>query len=79
MVIPAFFLNTGKYVVSVDLDVPLTASLLQENRVAFMVEELAENYLGLTRSPRPAGAIHPRLAWSIEQIASPDRCVEVRV
>ena len=78
VVIPAFFLNTGKYVVSVDLDIPLTASLLQENRVAFMVEELAENYLGLTRSPRPAGAIHPRLAWSIEQIASPDRCVEVR-
>ena len=68
--LPDHFLNTGKYVVSVDIDIPLTASLLPENRVSFVVDELAENHLGITQSPRPAGAVHPRLSWSISNIST---------
>ena len=64
--LPHDFLNIGKYVASVDYDIPLAASLLPENRVGFYVEELSANHLGLTHSPRPAGAIHPKLDWTIQ-------------
>ncbi len=64
--IPAHFLNIGKYVVSVDIDIPLTASLVAGHDVAFYVDELTVNHLGLTHSARPAGAIHPRFDWQID-------------
>ena len=66
VILPAHFLNIGKYQVSVDIDIPLTAGLVSGHDVVFHVDELIENHLGLTHSARPAGAIHPRLDWQIQ-------------
>lgn len=63
--IPGYFLNTGRHVASIDLDIPLTASIISNKSVAFSIDELSANHLGLTQSPRPAGAVHPRLTWEI--------------
>lgn len=63
--IPADFLNLGRYSCSIDLDVPMQKPLIMGQGISFSVEELSINHLGITQNPRPPGAIHPKLSWTM--------------
>lgn len=65
--IPSDFLNLGRYSCSIDLDVPMQKPLIMGQGLSFTIDELSVNHLGITQNPRPPGAIHPRLRWSMER------------
>ena len=75
--IPGDFLNTGKYSVMIDLDIPLQAPLIMGLELAFVVDDLHENHLGLTQNPRPPGAIHPALKWELNTGSTASVAAEV--
>lgn len=63
--IPGGLLNTGRYVVSVDADIPRTAILVRDVQVGFDIDDLTDNHLGITLSNRPSGVVHPCLPWRV--------------
>jgi lipopolysaccharide transport system ATP-binding protein len=63
--IPGGLLNLGRYVVSVDAEIPRVAALVRDVHVPFEMEELTENHLGITLTRRPHGVIHPNLEWKV--------------
>lgn len=67
--IPAKFLNLSKYYISVDLEVPTVKSIVKSVLVAFNVDQLIYNELGIMISAKPPGQIHPVLDWNIEKIS----------
>jgi lipopolysaccharide transport system ATP-binding protein len=65
--IPGGLLNLGRYVVSVDAEIPRVAALVRDIQVPFEVEELTTNHLGITLTRRPHGVIHPDLEWKVSR------------
>ena len=63
--IPGGLLNTGRYMISVDADIPRVAALVRDVQLSFDIEELTSNHLGITIASRPAGIVHPYLPWQV--------------
>src|SRR5688572_16525920 len=63
--IPGGLLNLGRYVVSVDAEIPHVAAIVTDVHVPFEMEELTTNHLGITLTRRPHGVIHPDLEWKV--------------
>jgi hypothetical protein len=63
--IPGGLLNTGRYMISVDADIPRVAALIRDVQLSFDIEELTSNHLGITIASRPAGIVHPYLPWQV--------------
>jgi hypothetical protein len=63
--IPGGFLNTGRYTISVDADIPRTVALVRDVQLSFDIDELTSNHLGITIASRPAGIVHPYLPWQV--------------
>jgi lipopolysaccharide transport system ATP-binding protein len=69
--IPGGLLNTGRYTISIDADIPRIASLARDIQLGFDIEELAINQLGITIANRPSGVIHPHLRWTLSRHVQP--------
>lgn len=63
--IPGGLLNIGRYVISVHADVPTVSSIVRDVRIPFEIEELSANHMGVSRSGRPPGIVHPDLDWQV--------------
>jgi lipopolysaccharide transport system ATP-binding protein len=66
---PGGLLNTGRYTLAIDADIPRVAALVRDVQLTFEVEELTVNHLGITLANRPAGVVHPALQWSVTRQA----------
>ncbi|WP_430901688.1 MULTISPECIES: ABC transporter ATP-binding protein [unclassified Paraflavitalea] len=66
--IPGNFLTVSRYFVSVDIDIPMTKAFVLNQTVAFSIDELVTNDLGMTIARKPSGVIHPILPWNVEKI-----------
>lgn len=66
--IPKRLLNVSKYYVSVDLDIPSERAIVLSQTVAFSIDELIFNELGITNARKPSGVIHPVLEWNVTKI-----------
>ncbi len=66
--LPANFFNAGKYIVSVDFDIPLSRPIVMGLSVNFMITEVMENQLGMLSDSKVPGLIHPLLPWDIRKI-----------
>lgn len=67
--IPKNTLNVSRYFVSVDIDIPLTRSIVANKTLSFSIDELIINELGQTIARKPSGVIHPVYPWAITKIA----------
>lgn len=65
--IPARMLNVSKYYVSLDIEVPKIKAIVKAATVAFNVDELVHNELGIIIGAKPPGLIHPVLDWTVEK------------
>lgn len=68
LLIPRKLLNTSRYYVSVDLDIPTVKAITIGQTVSFSIDELIYNELGITLSHKPSGIVHPVCQWRIEKI-----------
>lgn len=69
--IPGGLLNTGRYTISIDADIPRIAILARDVQLGFEIEELTVNHLGITIASRPSGVIHPHLRWTVSHHVQP--------
>ena len=68
LLIPRKLLNTSRYYVSVDLDIPTVRAITIGQTVSFSIDELIYNELGITLTSRPSGIVHPVCKWEVEKI-----------
>lgn len=64
--IPGSLLNAIRYIVSVDIEIPGSKSIVNGQNVSFTVDELIVNEMGTLKRLRPPGVIHPVFTWTIE-------------
>ena len=68
LTIPKNTLNVSRYFVSVDIDIPLTKSIVANKTISFSIDELIINELGQTVARKPSGVIHPVFPWNVSKI-----------
>lgn len=68
LTIPAKMLNLSRYYISVDIEIPSAKSIVQSALVAFNIEELIYNEMGMLIAAKPPGQIHPVLNWKVERV-----------
>ena len=66
--IPSNTLNSMRYHIAIDIEIPKVKSIVLNQIVSFNVDELINNQLGITLSSRPTGFIHPVYPWSVKKI-----------
>ncbi|MDB6052818.1 MAG: transporter ATP-binding protein [Verrucomicrobiales bacterium] len=67
--LPGNFFNLSSYKISIAADVPGQRMLLElSEEITFSISELYNNQLGVTRTGKPAGVIHPTLDWSVKKL-----------
>jgi lipopolysaccharide transport system ATP-binding protein len=65
--IPGRVLNISRYYVSIDIDIPMTKSIVLSQIISFAIDELIHNELGMTIARKPSGVIHPVYKWTVEK------------
>jgi lipopolysaccharide transport system ATP-binding protein len=65
--LPANFFNAGKYIVSIDFDIPLSRPIIMGLSSDFIITEVMENQLGMLTDSNVPGLIHPILKWDINR------------
>ena len=63
--IPGGLLNVGRYLISINAEVPTVACFVRDIRIPFEIEELTANHLGISLRGRPGGVVHPDLDWQV--------------
>lgn len=66
--IPRNFLNVNNYFINISIDIPKVKAFFIDEMMAFTINEMGDNYLGVSLKGFPNGLIHPKLNWNVQKL-----------
>lgn len=65
--IPKKMLNMSRYYISINVGIPNVKAIIRNLNLAFSIEALIYNELGIIASSKPPGHLHPVLDWKVDK------------